>query len=466
MKRDALEHLQRWWQRPRRKPLVIRGARQVGKSTLVRQFAVDAGLILNEINLEQHRALDRVFSSLDTGRIIEELSALLGRNVLASDTLLFLDEIQATPHALQALRYLYEERPEMPVVAAGSLLEFVLSSHSFSMPVGRVEYFHLGPVTFDEYLQAVAPDLRESVMDLSLSKQPAQMLHERLLAKQREFLLVGGMPEAVQAYVDSGQLAEVIPVHRSIVATYRDDFSKYASRQALARLQRVFDHVPRAVGRKVKYVDFLREESARETRTAIDLLARARVILPVSHSHCTGVPLAAEIDERIYKLLCLDVGLMNRMNGVDWRDLSALSDRDLVNEGQIAEQFIGQHLLYFEQGLEAPRLCYWLREGRSSNAEVDYVISCGWLRIPVEVKAGASGSLRSLFQFVLHHDVDLAVRFDLGLPSLQRVRHGVRQADGVAIVECDLLSLPLYLVGQLRRFVDAYRAGKARGQSI
>ena len=202
--RHSEQYLQHWLGKKRRKPLILRGARQVGKSTLVRQFSERHGLVLNEINLEKHLLLDSVFKSLDIKRIVQALEGLLGRNVLAPGSLLFLDEVQATPHALAALRYFYEELPELPVIAAGSLLEFTLSQHSFSMPVGRVEYHHVGPVFFSEFIACVDPDLnawREAAV--RFEEIPATA-HQRLLARLREYLFVGGMPEAVMEYVESG----------------------------------------------------------------------------------------------------------------------------------------------------------------------------------------------------------------------------------------------------------------------
>ena len=209
------------------------------------------------------------------------------------------------------------------------------------------------------------------------------------------------MPEAVATYSATRHFADVRPVHQSIVDTYQDDFAKYASTRVRLRLQRVFNYVPRAVGRKVKYTQIDREETARELRAAIDLLAKARVIAPVFHSTCSGVPLHADVDWKTYKLLFLDIGLMNRLCGLDWLALQDLDDRRLVNEGALAEQFVGQHLLYLEKGRETPRLNYWLREGKSANAEVDYAIARGAQIVPVEVKAGTSGTLRSLHQFAL-----------------------------------------------------------------
>jgi hypothetical protein len=222
-------------------------------------------------------------------------------------------------------------------------------------------------------------------------------------------------------------------------------------------LQKVFNFVPRSVGKKIKYSSISRDEAAREIRSAIELLTKARVISPVFHSHCSGLPLQAEIDEFTYKALFLDIGLMNRICGLDWLAISALDDRQLINEGAMAEQFIGQHLLYFRGLSDPPELCYWLRQQKSANAEVDYVISQGDLITPVEVKAGKSGTLKSMLQFVYSKNARLGVRFDLNPPSIQKVKHSQRQADSTSYITFDLISLPLYMVGQLARILSLYR---------
>jgi len=312
MKRDAQAYLAKWLS-ARRKPLILRGAQQVGKSTLVRQAAAEHDLVLNEVNLERHLDLDSVFASLDVVHIRAELEAIVGRSLTAPRALLFLDEIQATPRALPALRYLYEDLPEVPVIAAGSLLEFALAEHSFSMPVGRVEYYHLGPMTFREYLLAMQPDLCRYLDSLQFDTPAPEAAHKQLLARLRQYLLTGGMPEAVQALVDSGSLEAAAAVHRSIVSTYEDDFAKYAQQRELALLQRVFRLLPRFVGQKVKYVSFSREDRSRDVKAAIAMLSKARVCSQVFASHCSGVPLDADINELAYKLLFLDVGLMNHV---------------------------------------------------------------------------------------------------------------------------------------------------------
>ena len=464
MRRSAEELLTDWIRGRNRKPLVIRGARQVGKSTLVRRFVKSCKRNLLEINLERHAYLDRVFRSLDIQRICRELEGIWERKIESENSVLFLDEIQSAPYALPALRYFYEELPKLPVLAAGSLLEFALSKHNFSMPVGRVEYLHLGPMTFEEYLFEIDPNAGDFVAQFRFGQPIPLAVHRKLLHHQRDFLLVGGMPEAIHAYAESGDFTASGYVQQSILSTYQDDFAKYATQKSLARLQRIFQFLPKAVGRKVKYSQISKEEKARETKFAIELLQKARLITAVQHSSCNGIPLIAEADEFTYKLLFLDVGLMNRLLGLDWIAVNSMDENELVNEGPIAEQFVGQHLIYRENLREAPNLQYWLRERKSANAEVDYVISQGKTIAPVEVKAGKSGTMKSMLQFVHSKNVSIGIRFDLNLPSVRKVSHRLGQAHTSACVQYTLISLPLYLVGKVRSLLDEYRQGRIEPQ--
>ncbi len=456
IEREAENFLTSWLARKQRKPMVLRGARQVGKSTLVRRFAREKGLILNEINLERHLLLDELFKTTEIPNICRELEAITGNDIRAEGSLLFLDEIQATPHALMALRYFHEELPELPVIAAGSLLEFTLAEHSFSMPVGRIVYYHLYPLSFTEFVNALEPSSARYLSELTPATPPPAVAHRRLSQLQRQFFFVGGMPEAVADYREHGSLASVAEIQRSIIGTYQDDFAKYARRDDLLLLQKVLAFVPGALGRKVKFSAIDREQRAAKVKKAVELLVKARVCHRVCHSHGTGVPLAAEASESIYKLLFLDIGLANHLLGLDWTAISGMDDRQLVNEGGLAEQFIGQHLVNISRGLEPPRLHYWLREGKSANAEVDYVISRGRRIVPVEVKAGKSGSLKSLQHFIHRRKLKLAVRFDLNQPSCQEVAHTITTGTGNEEVRFTLLSLPLYAVDELPRIIDGY----------
>ena len=454
MKRHAEPTLKSWLDSSFRKPLIIRGARQVGKSTLVRNFAIANSLDLIEINLEKHRELDSIFKTLDIENIIRELEGLTGKNPLSANSLLFLDEIQAAPFALQALRYFYEEYPQIPVVSAGSLLEFVLSNHNSSMPVGRIEYLYLGPMTFEEFLLEKDKKLLDYVTNFNMKEPIPQTAHNRLLAKQREYLFIGGMPEAILRYSQTNQFNQVTSAQQSIIETYQDDFAKYARQNQLLRLRRVFNFVPTAIGEKVKYSKISGDDKARELKTSIDLLAKAGLIAPVHHSSCSGIPLNSQVDFTKYKLLFLDIGLANRVFGLEWTAISSLDERKLVNEGPIAEQFIGQHLLYRNGDQESPKLFYWLRERKTSNAEVDYVISRGNTIFPVEVKAGKSGTLKSMLQFAVDKKAQVGVRFDLNPPSVQQIHHLLQQDQQAKDVSMRLVSLPLYLVGQLHRILD------------
>lgn len=434
---------------------MIRGARQVGKSTLVRNFASKMGILLQEINLERFLELEPIFKSLNTTQIQKELSAHLKSSLPSPHSLLFLDEIQATPSAIPALRYLHEDFPDLPIIAAGSLLEFVLSEHTFSMPVGRIEYLHLYPMSFQEFLLGQGDTfLIERIRNYHVGDFFAQTLHQELVRRQREYLFVGGMPEAVAIFLEQKNILALTRIQETILETYQDDFSKYGKKIDPLQLKLVFQRIPALMGQKIKYVHISREEKAKEVKKSITLLMQARVITPVFNSSCSGVPLFACADLETYKLFFLDVGLANRVLKTDWTEVNAMEPRRLINEGSLAEQFVGQHLLVQGHSVQSPRLTYWLREGRANNAEVDYVMAYGGGSIiPIEVKAGKSGALKSLHQFMLEHKSPLAVRFDLGLPQRSIVESKVNTSCGVESVSYPLLSLPLYMVEELPRLL-------------
>ncbi len=450
MDRKQLEYLQYWFGKTNRKPLVIRGARQVGKSTLVRLFAEQRNLPLAEVNLERYPELDAVFEQKHPASLIDVLEALPGMTTISAESLLFLDEIQAIPEAIPALRYLYEDMGELPVVAAGSLLEFALTRHQFSMPVGRVEYLHMGPMTFTEFLLALGESkLASIIQDFVVGDKIEALVHRRLLDLLRTYFFVGGMPEAVKVYAHARRFKPVSEVHNSIIDTYREDFPKYIGSRNMSRIQSVFNFAARNVGAKVKYSQFSNQDKAATIKADIELLCMAKVLSKVVHSHANGLPLQADMEEKIYKLIFLDVGLMNAICGLDWNTISRMEETHLVNEGVIAEQFIGQHLLEMLSGSPNRQLNYWLREGRSSNAEVDYVVAIRGEIVPVEVKAGATGSLKSLHQFVGEKGGSLAIRFDTGLPTSQTITTKIRSGEKSVNVSYQLISLPLYLVERL-----------------
>lgn len=455
MYRSQLDLLQHWLQSKRRKPLIIRGARQVGKSTLVELFAKEQQKTLLNVNLERYPLLAKVFASNDPQQILRQLEVLPRAPRLSTDTLLFLDEIQALPEAIPSLRYFYEEYNDLPVIAAGSLLEFVLSNHQFSMPVGRIQYLHMGPMTFSEFLVALGETkLYEIITTYEWGQEIGIIAHERLLQLLRSYYFVGGMPEAVAVFAETNSFQAVSEVHNSIIDTYREDFPKYSGTRDLNRMLTVFNFAARNVGIKVKYSNISREEQSGSLKKDIELLCLARVINKVIHSHCSDLPLQATLDEKIYKLLFLDIGLMNAISGINWLSLAHLDSISLVNEGRIAEQFIGQHLQALLAGTSNRELNYWLREGRSSNAELDYVIALNSNIVPIEVKAGATGSLKSLHQFMAEKKVKYAVRFDAALPTLSQIDVTIPVGAERQAVNYPLISLPLYLVERLRDILE------------
>jgi hypothetical protein len=263
------------------------------------------------------------------------------------------------------------------------------------------------------------------------------------------------MPEAVATFADTTSYQAVSEVHNSIIETYREDFPKYGNNRNLNRILNVFNFAARNTGIKVKYSNISREEQSATLKKDLELLCMARVISKVVHSHCSGLPLQASLDEKVYKLLFLDVGLMNAISGLNWRVLSQLDEVRLINEGAIAEQFIGQHLQALLSDSPNRELTYWLREGRSANAEVDYVIALAGKVIPIEIKAGASGSMRSLHQFMGEKQAELAVRFDASLPSVSIVQTTINKGQQSKEVCYPLYSLPLYLVERLEAIVDS-----------
>lgn len=436
--------------------MIIRGARQVGKSTLVRQFAETSGLFLLNINFERNPEYTEAFASNDPGQIQTVLTLLSGEKIVPGKTLLFLDEIQVAPAALTALRYFYEETPDLHVLAAGSLLEFALEDSRFSMPVGRVEYMHLGPMQFEDFVAAMGEtELVSYLQQLSLADIRAQRLpkpvHEKCLSLLKQYWVVGGLPEAVASYVQSGDFIDVTRVQQNIVATYRDDFNKYSQGSLKHRVQLVFDRLPAMVGRKFKYAHISRDHRAAELEAALQQLCMARVASRVVHSSANGVPLGAESNPQVFKTLLMDIGLMCAALHLNVLDLGK-ENLSLVNDGALAEQFIGQQLLYSGSYYDTPALYYWVREVKSAAAEVDYLLTCGQYVVPVEIKAGTTGTLKSLHQFLNEKKSHFALRFNTDTPS---VWSDTRKTTQGVLINYELLSLPLYLVGQTQRLMRA-----------
>lgn len=456
MYRFAIDYLKDWKTRASRKPIIIRGARQVGKSFLVRAFARDQFSNLLELNFEQNPGAASFFESKSPREIISQIEARFDAPVEPGKTLVFLDEIQAAPKVLAALRYFHEDMPELHIACAGSLLEFVLQEHSFSMPVGRIEYLHLGPMSFEEFLLALGRErLRKWLGDYTINESVPDEIHAELLRLLRQYLVVGGLPEAVAVFARNGSYRECAQVQQSILATYRDDFSKYSSRVKHRRVEKVFAGVPRLVGQKFMYSQIDREERSKDLAEALRLLCLARVAHQVRHTAANGLPIEAETDDRHFKALFLDVGLLCRSLGLSVEDIEQPAETLLINQGALCEQLVGQHLAYSGPCYEEPALYFWMRQARNSNAEVDYVMAIGQDIIPMEVKAGKTGTLKSMHLFVREKHRKFALRFNSDKPSLCQITTSLAAGPQQPF---SLLSLPLYMVGQTQRLCRAAAA--------
>lgn len=402
--RYELHSLKEWYNSRNRKPLLMRGPRQVGKTSLVRHFCQKAKLHLIEVNLELKKTLRQSFCQMDPEQVLKDIQNELGVKA-TKNTLLFIDEIQFVPEAIQGLRYFYELKPDIPVIAAGSLLEFVLSDHAFSMPVGRIEMFHLGPMKFSDFLRARKQNhLFETLLNFELSQNITALEHTKLLNYFLEYLQVGGMPEAVREFVQTESFEKVRKVQKNILQSYRDDFAKYAKRIPLERIERVFLYATANIGKKVKYSEIDPNEQSKSLLLAIELLEKAGVIYRVFHCSGSGIPLELTKQSRIFKFLFMDIGLVSASLNLDAEEInkiyfSAPLEILLLHRGMISEQFVGQSLLYSKAN-GRKSIYYWLRDETANKAEIDFLIEKGLQILPIEVKAGKTGNIRALVEFI------------------------------------------------------------------
>ena len=449
MYRHNFKFMDRWYEQDNHKPLVMRGARQVGKSTLVRLFSEQKKVELVELNFERNPDYANLFSSNDPKQIVTTMRLMLNKDIRPGQAILFLDEIQAAPKVLACLRYFYEEFPELHVVAAGSLLDFELASLSFSMPVGRISYLNLHPMNFTEFLRAVGEkNLAEFVETWKTSDDLPMPLHQKLMGLLRQCMAVGGMPEAVKSFADLSDYRQAEQIKQDLLATFADDFSKYARHQDQELIRLSFHKAPMFIGRKVKYSEISKDIPTPRVSQSLNQLEKARVLSKVVRTAANGIPLSAEENTKFFKLLFLDVGLVSTMLNVSWQALQ--DDLLLINQGALAEQWVGQELLSSLDSHLTPHLHYWAREARSSSAELDYIIATN-KPVPVEVKAGKSGSLKSLHLFMKEKSSDIAVRFNADTPSILCDEHELLDGSNKAYT---LLSLPLYMAGQVRRILS------------
>jgi len=443
IERDITSRLIDWKQRTNRKPLVIRGARQVGKTWAIENFAKKHFDNYLKINLEEQKGLWKIFNNKDTHSILDELSVFFNITITPGKTLLFFDEIQAVPEAIVNLRYFYEQNPGLHIIAAGSLLDHTLNEMKSSMPVGRIEFSSMFPLSFTEFLNAFGEHrLLDYLQNFTFDKPFSELIHSKALEYLRLYYFIGGMPEAVASYLDAKNLIDTGRVHGSIVNTLRYDFGKYGTRKEQQILQDVMDFSANNVGRRFKYISVNANLRSEEIKSAFQKLSLSRIIYLIHRTQAGGVPLAAQIKPTNYKPLFMDIGLVNHIGNIQ---LVALDNLITINEGALAEQFIGQELLTLSDPYLDPALFYWSREAKNSNAELDYLIQHNNQIFPVEVKAGKSGTLKSLHVFLHEKNIKTGIRFNTDVPSYAQLSTKVRTKNSDTEIEYRLVSLPLYM---------------------
>jgi len=441
MHRGITQHLVAWQRQPKHLPLLLRGARQIGKTYEVERFARQHFDFLVNINFELEPGYIDCFQTLKPREILNQIALKQDVPIIFDKTLLFLDEIQSCPQAIMALRYFKEQMPQLHVIGAGSLLEFALHNENFRMPVGRVQYMYMHPLSFYEFLMAKDKDtLLEHIKQCDLYNPPSAIAHQELIKLLREYFVLGGMPAILNCYVERDNLNICQNLQTSLLATYRDDFGKYASQAKHKYLQMAFNKTPILIGKQVKYAHVDAESPTRDIKQALILLEQAGILYKVNSSTCSGLPLNALINEKKFKLLFVDIGLMNRAGKINIQDLMS-EDLMLINQGAIGEQFVGQELLAYQNPYEKPEIYFWDRDKKGSQAEVDYVISMNGNIIPIEVKSGKTGRLKSLKQFMQEKAVPIGVQI-----SPQPL--GFKE---------NILMLPLYMIGELKRLYETIK---------
>jgi predicted AAA+ superfamily ATPase len=402
------------WQRSSsRKPLLIRGARQVGKSTAVRNLSKQFDYFI-EINFEEQPEYQSLFANTsDINDLVEQLAIITQTEIIEGRTLVFLDEIQASLPAISKLRYFYEKKPNLHVIAAGSLLEFALSELP-SFGVGRVRSVFMYPFSFIEFLGALNEKPLASMMQQSNPERPINpIFHEKLKVYFKKFLIIGGMPQAVQTYVAKGDLLEVQRILDDLIIAIQADFVKYKRQIPPTNIKSVFESIVKQVGTKFKYSNDLTSLTNPVIKQVIDLLEMAGLVYRVTHSSSNGIPLGAEANPKKIKLLIFDTGIYQRILGLDVASLLLKDDIEVINKGNIAELFVGLELLKSNDAYERTALYYWHREAKNSQAEVDYVIQNQEYIFPVEVKAGTKGAMQSMYLFMDEKKSRYGVRLSL-----------------------------------------------------
>jgi predicted AAA+ superfamily ATPase len=433
MKRFIDQELIHWKVKDARKPLLVRGARQVGKTYSVRQLAKSFSYYL-EVNFESDKSVHTFFGKdLNPDEICMNLSAYFNVPVQDGQTLLFLDEIQACPQAISSLRYFHEKRPALHVIAAGSLLEFAIQELP-SFGVGRIDNLFMFPLSFDEFLSGMGEERMCQFKTSHGSDTPlSPPIHEKLLDYLRKFLVLGGMPEVIHSFAGNRDYLLAQQILDRLIIGYEDDFAKYKKRVPVSRLREVFRYVVFQAGKKFNVSKASKTASHAQVKESLELLEMAGLVYRVQHTAANGIPLWAEVNPKNFKVILFDHGIFQRILGLQLSSYLTDSDFSMINKGNLAEQYVGTEIIKNKPEIGQPQLFYWHREKRGSNAEVDFLVQKNHEIIPIEVKSGVQGKMQSLRLF-LHE---------------KKIREGIRVSQENFGRYNNIRVLPLYAVREI-----------------
>lgn len=442
IKRKIEAELLVWKDSEHRKPLILRGARQVGKTTLINQFSNQFEHYIY-LNLERNDHLEIFGDDLDVHDLYQLICLRSKIPMSLGNTLLFIDEIQNSPRAIKMLRFFYEVLPQLHLIAAGSLLEAVISDVQVSFPVGRVEYMWLYPLDFEEFLDGCKSyDLIAEMQVIPVSRPV--LIELRKIYKT--YALIGGMPEIVTRYLQEPDLVKINPLYRNLLQAYSDDIEKYAPRTSVAfAMRHILENGFASAGKRIKLEGFGNSNyKSAIMKEAFSLLERALLLKLQYPTTSAVVPLVPNL-RRSPRLQVLDTGLINYRLGLQ-EEYYTQPDLESVYRGMIIQHLVGQELQCLEHKLRG-EITYWVRDKRQSSAEVDFVLPYKGMLVPIEVKSGKSGSLKSLHQFMSQAGHDIAVRIYEGDLSIEEVNI----AGGPSY---RLLNLPLPLTCKILPYLD------------
>lgn len=439
--RNITNELKKWAERPSRKPLILRGARQVGKTTAVDLFSKDFDqyIYLNLEKVEHRDIFEQQYPFTD---LLTTLFIFAQKQRSGGKTLIFIDEIQNSPKAIALLRYFYEEANDLFVIAAGSLLESIMGKN-ISFPVGRVEYMALRPCSFREFLSATN---NQQLLDMLEKPEVPGFLHSQLISWFKKYATIGGMPGVLNLYSQNADITALEPAYNSLIQSYSDDIEKYADSSAQVQyIRHIISYVFREAGTKITFEKFgnspYRTREMKEAFVSLEKTMLVRLVYPCTS---TELPLKPSL-VRKPRLHVLDTGLVNHTNKI-MGELVFNEEISDTHRGLIAEHIVGQELLASNFSISND-LHFWVREKTDSSAEVDYILPYNGKIIPIEVKSGSIGKLRSLHQFMDQAPHKMAVRVWQG-------PYSVEKAKTIAGTEFTLLNLPFYLVHRIERELD------------